>query len=100
MSKRGFKGTTLHMLKEKEVERGAWPTFFAGINVWKSEDSPGWQKAEITAVMIDCCQISYLFFKTGESETVEKEVSGALASLPSAESACVFSVMNQLHLGF
>lgn len=92
----------LYTCEKKKKEWGAWSTFtFAGVNVWKSEDLPGWQKAEITAVIIDCYQISYSFLKTGDSETEEKKkVSGALASLASAESAWMFLVMNQLHLGF
>lgn len=90
----------LYTCERKKVEQGSWSTFFAGVNVWKSEDLPGRQKAQITAIKIDCYQISFSFLETGESEIVEREGGGALASLASAESAWVFLVMNWLHLGF
>ena len=85
-------------MKEQEAEWGAWSTFLAGVNVWESEGLPGWQKAQIIAIVIDCYQNSFSFLR--ESEIVEREVDGALASLARAESAWMFSVMSQLHLVF
>lgn len=85
-------------MKEKEVEWGAWSTFFAGVNVWKSE-LPGCQKAQITDVIADCYQLGFSLLKPGESEIMERELSGALVNLASAGSSWMFLVMNQLHLG-
>lgn len=54
---RGYLNTDLraqlYMCERKKVEWWAWSTFFAGVNVWKS-DLPGCQKAQITAIIVDC----------------------------------------------